>query len=695
MVSSSTFTAAGATPSNARNLADKINSLDPSIQDRYTQTAVDFLNSYSSQGYQVTINQASRTSAEQRAIQATGVKAASPKNTWHTVGGAADFTVTLNGVADKGTKANNAYQALLAPIANANGLANPIKNDVGHFMPAELPKARGGRSIAQFIEGILPAIPAADSVLASVKDYPIPTERPQQNTLLASLTNVPTPTSAQRPLSPLEAAPVSAVEQTQLASLPSALTPTPVSTVERGILSSLFSQPSAQAAEQTSSYPAHAFDPEMGIPRDAPNFHVNMAPGNASNPLAYLTPVVNPMMPESIRTPGWWNTSAPSFPDMPAASGMASNGSLAAPDQSRFAAPRTAEEIAQAQSILGGLFSQPSAAADPTWVSTGNPFSGNPVVSDSGQFANLYSDTGMPAQPEYGSGLVSTPYTSDVGMGLLTMPMATPAATIAPSSQSDIMAAKTSESVTDAEYAAQLRSAGLSETEIAMAVAARSAAAPVAPVAAPVAAPPLAAPKTVKQYNVAAHQAPATPAPQTWNVPSAMDVWQGKSSYGMDSEGGTVWNSGGENYRYSPLSDKVWQVGENGQGIPVYGDIPLPSQGSTGGINLPSKDRLISGGKNILGKGAGGLLGSALLGPVGGLLGAALGGKLTNGGINGLLGGNKNTFPPAPNAYPARPVAPYGGGASSTYSQADIQRAYDLGGQAFGDAVAGGAQGLW
>ncbi len=134
-VSAAELQANGVSPSMAGHLATQINSLDPSVQSRFTQTVIEFYRTYGNQGYDLDINQAARSTAEQQAIRSTGVKAASPNNSWHTAGGAADFTVLKNGKADTGTTLGNAYQTLLAPIAAMYGLVDPIKNDVGHFQP--------------------------------------------------------------------------------------------------------------------------------------------------------------------------------------------------------------------------------------------------------------------------------------------------------------------------------------------------------------------------------------------------------------------------------------------------------------------------------------------------------------------------------------------------------------------------------
>lgn len=151
-ISAQTLIANGVNPAYAASLAQQINSLDPSVQDRFAATVVDFYQTHGSQGYDLDINQAARTAAEQQAIRASGVKAASPRNTWHVGGGAVDFTVYKDGKRDKGTKAGNAYETVLAPIARRNGLNNPIRNDVGHFQPKEVTKARGGQVVSQVID---------------------------------------------------------------------------------------------------------------------------------------------------------------------------------------------------------------------------------------------------------------------------------------------------------------------------------------------------------------------------------------------------------------------------------------------------------------------------------------------------------------------------------------------------------------
>ena len=100
--------------------------------------------------------------------------------------------------------------------------------------------------------------------------------------------------------------------------------------------------------------------------------------------------------------------------------------------------------------------------------------------------------------------------------------------------------------------------------------------------------------------------------------------------------------------------------------------------------------------KTFGGAAAGGLLGSALLGPLGGLLGAALGKSLGQG--KGLLGAFQKNTPQMTsmpsNAFPSAPSAPRGGGAGSGYSQSDFDRAAGLS-PGVADAMGRGEVGLW
>lgn len=167
---------------------------------------------------------------------------------------------------------------------------------------------------------------------------------------------------------------------------------------------------------------------------------------------------------------------------------------------------------------------------------------------------------------------------------------------------------------------------------------------------------PLPAPQNIAQYNVAQVE-PNTP---SMSVPGGFDVWQGRSPYGQATDSSTLSrNSDGTVSRYSEQYDR-WDTynPRTGSWTPGGG----PSQ--TSDINLPSRDRLVDAGKRAGAGAAGGLLGSALLGPIGGLLGATLAKQVIGG--EGLLSGNGKRVT---NAYPSTPI-----GVARPNTQSEQQR---------------------
>lgn len=147
----------------------------------------------------------------------------------------------------------------------------------------------------------------------------------------------------------------------------------------------------------------------------------------------------------------------------------------------------------------------------------------------------------------------------------------------------------------------------------------------------------------VPQYTVASPAPVSRPAPQAMSVPSGMDVWSGISNYGIATDGtalsrnpdGTVTrtNTYGVTETYNP-STQGW--------------LPGGPTSRTPGFSLPSKERAVQLGKETLAPMAGGLLGSALLGPIGGLLASAVARNMVQG--SGILGNQA----PSPNSIGAQ-----------------------------------------
>src|SRR3990167_3561370 len=163
-VSEGDLTGAGVKSSRARNLAKKINELNPRVRKRYADTVKSFSQKYGGDGYEIDIHPQSgglRTAAYQRSLKKT-VKGSvgSPTSSWHTVGGATDFQIYHNGKLDPGTTGKNPYVTKLAPIAKQFALHAPIRNDVGHFQAVEFTAGRRGASVEQFIfDGNAPTPP--------------------------------------------------------------------------------------------------------------------------------------------------------------------------------------------------------------------------------------------------------------------------------------------------------------------------------------------------------------------------------------------------------------------------------------------------------------------------------------------------------------------------------------------------------
>lgn len=213
---------------------------------------------------------------------------------------------------------------------------------------------------------------------------------------------------------------------------------------------------------------------------------------------------------------------------------------------------------------------------------------------------------------------------------------------------------------------------------------------------------------------------PAAPSPETYFPPApqamppatGMSVWQGNAMSGTATDGSTIFRDNqGQVYRYDPRFDKTvaetpnglrqWQgmYDPNTQGIEgplTGGGIKAPSNPLKGLLSEPETQRgaMVRGG---LGAAAGGMAGSALLGPLGGLLGAFIGKELAQ-GRNPLQSGqqmvsNTMTYGPAvakyraqnggfypQNYYPKAPNAPTGSSQGNNYDQmaAISPRAADL-----------------
>ena len=146
------FAAAGSR--KGAQTAAKVNELLPWIRDKFAQAIINLITN--NPGYDATIGRDGgyRSAAQQRAIRATGVKAA--KVSYHNFGVAIDLAVYVNGKYDQGNRSPNPYTEAARDAFAVQGLKNDISNDVGHFYPQELSKSvpakvrSGQQTIAEY-----------------------------------------------------------------------------------------------------------------------------------------------------------------------------------------------------------------------------------------------------------------------------------------------------------------------------------------------------------------------------------------------------------------------------------------------------------------------------------------------------------------------------------------------------------------
>jgi len=136
---------------DSQGQADHLNSLHKMVRPRVESLMGKFMEVYGPKGYTIQINQSARTAQQQRDLKKTTKgPVGSVDSSWHVDAGAVDFYIFKDGVFDEGRRNNNAYQ-LLSALASEFGMTNPIKNDVGHFQPVEVPKGRKGASVGDYL----------------------------------------------------------------------------------------------------------------------------------------------------------------------------------------------------------------------------------------------------------------------------------------------------------------------------------------------------------------------------------------------------------------------------------------------------------------------------------------------------------------------------------------------------------------
>ena len=387
----------------------------------------------------------------------------------------------------------------------------------------------------------------------------------------------------------------------------------PVPQVDRGLLAALFSQPAAQASERVPAEQPYAGDAVLSnnLPFEP------LREANTGDPFTALMPTMGGQFAGSTDpayqfefTPGF----SPVEPVTPAGGGP--------------------------QPLRTGASTQATELADP---------GGGTLVSER-NFLPLYAPEVRPFSPPAVSGLFSTPKAAAEPMPAQPTPMGlSDYASMASMPNYPGMNDPAMMGVDRMTTAGQQAMYGKPALDPSQPLDY-----PGIPVPAPRPAAPLPPPRQVAPPPQVASATVPMPQPPQINMPGAVDVWQGRSPYGMASDGSTLSrNPGGSVSRYSQQYDnwstynpetQTWQ----------------PGGAASGGINLPSKERVVDAGKKVGAGAAGSLLGSAIAGPAGGIIGAILAREAASGG-NGILGnlfGGNTTFPAAPQSasYPSAPA---------------------------------------
>ncbi len=128
-----------------KRTAENLNTLDPSVRPVFGKAIKAFVDKYGSEGWDMSVSECLRPLARSQALYeaykaGTGPQAASPGNSWHNYGAAADILIYKNGVWDSLNK-TGAYTGFAQQFLRQYGLHNNAgANDCGHFVPLQMTK---------------------------------------------------------------------------------------------------------------------------------------------------------------------------------------------------------------------------------------------------------------------------------------------------------------------------------------------------------------------------------------------------------------------------------------------------------------------------------------------------------------------------------------------------------------------------
>jgi uncharacterized protein (DUF2345 family) len=128
-----------------KRTAENLNTLDPSVRVVFARAIKAFVQEYSKQGWDMSVSECLRPLARSKQLYdaykaGQGPQAASPGNSWHNYGAAADILIYKDGKWDSLNKLG-AYTGFAQQFLRQYGLHNNAgANDCGHFVPLQMTK---------------------------------------------------------------------------------------------------------------------------------------------------------------------------------------------------------------------------------------------------------------------------------------------------------------------------------------------------------------------------------------------------------------------------------------------------------------------------------------------------------------------------------------------------------------------------
>jgi hypothetical protein len=126
-----------------KRTAENLNTLDPSVRIVFAKAIKAFITRYYSEGWDMSVSECLRPLARSQALYdaykaGTGPQAASPGNSWHNYGAAADILIYKDGKWDSLNKLG-AYTGFAQQFLRTVGIHNNAgANDSGHFVPVQM-----------------------------------------------------------------------------------------------------------------------------------------------------------------------------------------------------------------------------------------------------------------------------------------------------------------------------------------------------------------------------------------------------------------------------------------------------------------------------------------------------------------------------------------------------------------------------